>query len=183
MSRIGKLPINIPNGVTVINDQNVITVKGPKGELKTQISPKINIRIDDNIITVTRPNDQKKNRELHGLSRTLIANMIKGVTDGYEKKLEILGVGYRANVQGKKVVLNLGYSHPIEFTPPEGVNIELDPEKKNILVIKGINKQHVGEAAAKIRSFRSPEPYKGKGVRYLGEYVAMKAGKAAGKDK
>jgi len=183
MSRIGKLPIDIPNGITVEkNNENLVSVKGPKGELSMQIHKKMNIEIKDNVITVTRSGEDKLNKSLHGLSRTLIANMIEGVSKGFQKRLEIQGVGYRANVQGKKIVLSLGFSHPIEYEPPEGVILEMDKEKKNIIIISGINKQLVGEAAAKIRSYRKPEPYKGKGIRYEGEYVQRKAGKAAGKD-
>lgn len=180
MSRIGKNPITIPNGITVEKrDGNNIFVKGPKGELTTKIHERINVDITDGVITCTRKSDNKLDRSLHGLSRTLIMNMILGVTDGFEKKLEILGVGYRVNLQGQKAVFSLGYSHPIEFEAPEGINMEIDKEKKNILIISGINKQTVGEVAAKIRSYRKPEPYKGKGIRYLGEHVARKAGKAA----
>jgi large subunit ribosomal protein L6 len=182
MSRIGKQPITIPNGVTVTVNQNHITVKGPKGELKTDLHPNIKAKVTENVLTVERPNDQKMNRELHGLFRNLLNNMIKGVTSGFEKKLEILGVGYRANLQGKKLVLSLGFSHNIDFIPPEGVIITIDQEKKNILTISGISKQMVGEVAAKIRSYRKPEPYKGKGIRYLGEHIQIKAGKAAAKD-
>jgi large subunit ribosomal protein L6 len=141
------------------------------------------IALGDNLLTVTRPNDLKLNRSLHGLTRTLLANMIEGVTKGFERQLEILGVGYRASVAGSKLTLSLGFSHPIEFAIPQGISIELDKEKKNILIIKGFDKQLLGEVASKIRSFRKPEPYKGKGIRYVGEYVAQKAGKAAGKDK
>ncbi len=184
MSRVGKKPITIPQGVTVeVGSDNLVKVKGPKGELSASISAPIKVEITDDQVAVTRPNNMKKNRELHGLSRSLINNMIEGVTKGFEKKLEILGVGYRANLQGSKLVLSLGLSHNIEFQPPEGIQIEIDQEKKNILSIKGIDKQTVGEVAAKIRSYRKPEPYKGKGVRYLGEKVQIKAGKAAGKEK
>lgn len=180
MSRIGKNPITIPEGITVEKrDGNVIFVKGPKGELSTPIHKKIKVDIKDGEITCSRSSDDKFDRSLHGLSRSLIMNMILGVTEGFEKKLEILGVGYRVNLQGRKAVLSLGFSHPIEYEAPEGINLELDKEKKNILIISGINKQTVGEVAAKIRSYRKPEPYKGKGIRYLGEQVARKAGKAA----
>lgn len=184
MSRIGKLPIIIPNGVTVEKlDNNLVKIKGPKGELSFPIHEKITIEIKPDEVVCTRNTDDKTGRSLHGLSRTLIYNMVEGVTKGFEKRLEIQGVGYRANIQGKKTVLSLGYSHPIEFTAPEGINIALDQEKKNIIVITGIDKQLVGEVAAKIRGYKKPEPYKGKGIRYEGEYVARKAGKAAGKDK
>lgn len=180
MSRIGKLPIPVPSGVTVEKrDGNVIFVKGPKGELSFPIHDLIKVEIKDDQVICTRTTEEKIQKSLHGLSRTLIANMIEGVTNGFQKKLEIQGVGYRANIQGNKVVLSLGYSHPIEYTPPEGTKIEIDAEKKNILIISGTNKQIVGEVAAKIRSYRKPEPYKGKGIRYEGEHVSRKAGKAA----
>lgn len=180
MSRIGKLPIEIPSGVTVeLKDDNLVVVKGSKGELQMQIHPKMKIEVKENEVLVTRPGEDKESKSLHGLSRTLIANMIEGVTKGFEKRLEIQGVGYRANIQGRKAVLSLGFSHPIEYEPPEGVNLAIDQEKKNIIIVSGPNKQHVGEAAAKIRSFRKPEPYKGKGIRYEDEYVQRKAGKAA----
>jgi len=179
MSRIGKLPISIPNGITVDLKNHEISVKGPKGELKKEIHPNIKVEIKDNEIIVTRPNEQKKNKSLHGLTRTLIANMIEGVNKGFEKKLEIIGVGYRANASGNKITLNLGFSHPIEFKAPQGIEFKLDEEKKNIIIINGIDKQIVGEVAAKVRSYRKPEPYKGKGIRYIDEYVARKAGKAA----
>jgi len=183
MSRIGKNPIQVPAGVTVTINGNTISVKGPKGELTQNFHPNMKVVLQDNQITVSRPNDLKQNRSLHGLTRTLIANMVEGVTKGYEKQLEILGVGYRAAINGAKLTLSLGFSHPIEFAIPKGITIEQDKEKKNILIIRGFDKQLLGEVAAKIRSYKKPEPYKGKGVRYVGEYVAQKAGKAAGKDK
>lgn len=180
MSRIGKNPVQITDGVTAeLKDGNTIFIKGPKGELSTKIHPKIKVEIKDGQIICTRSSDEKFERSLHGLSRSLIANMITGVTEGFEKQLEIHGVGYRFAIQGSKAVLSLGYSHPIEYEPPEGIQFELDKEKKNILTIKGIDKQVVGEVAAKIRSYRKPEPYKGKGIRYVGETVTRKAGKAA----
>lgn len=180
MSRIGKNPITIPNGVTIdISNDNLVTVKGPKGELKTQISPRMKITTSENEVTVTRNSDEKIDKSLHGLSRTLIANMCTGVTEGFKKELEIIGVGYKAQVQGNKVVLNLGHSHPIDHMIPEGIAVTQAKENKNILIIEGIDKQLVGQVAAEIRQYRKPEPYKGKGVRYVGEYVAMKAGKAA----
>lgn len=160
-----------------------MVVKGPKGELQMQIHKNMTIEVKESEIVVTRADETKTNKSLHGLSRTLIANMIDGVTKGFEKRLEIQGVGYRANIQGRKAVLSLGFSHPIEYEPPEGVSLAIDQEKKNIIIVSGSNKQHVGEAAAKIRSFRKPEPYKGKGIRYEGEYVERKAGKAAGSGK
>jgi len=180
MSRIGKNPIPLQNGVTIsISPENTVTVKGPKGELQSNISNRIKIEVKENEIIVTRQSDEKIDKSLHGLSRSLIANMCEGVTNGFKKELEILGVGYKAQIQGSKVILNLGFSHPIEYQIQEGVTVSQGKEKKNILIIEGINKQKVGQVAAEIRSFRKPEPYKGKGVRYVGEYVAMKAGKAA----
>lgn len=175
MSRIGKNPIDIPSGVEVKINGNVVEVKGPKGSLQTEFDPVIDIAIEDNQVIVTRPNDNKDIRALHGLYRTLIANSIEGVVNGYEKKLEIIGTGYRAQKQGKKLNLNLGHSHPIELEDPEGIEVEV-PNNTEITV-KGIDKQKVGAYAAKIRSFRSPEPYKGKGIRYVGEHVRRKVGK------
>lgn len=179
MSRIGKLPIDIPKDVTIDIKDETITVKGPKGELSENIHEKIELKKKDDQILVTRKSDDKKARSLHGLSRNLINNMVIGVTKGFKKELEIIGVGYKAQAQGSKVTLNLGFSHPIEYQAPEGITFEQD--KKNILVVNGINKQVVGEVAAKIRSYREPEPYKGKGVKYIDEYVARKAGKTAAK--
>jgi len=183
MSRIGKNPIQVPSGVTVTITGNTVSVKGAKGELTQVIHPNMKVEQMDNQIIVSRPNDLKLNRSLHGLTRTLINNMVEGVTKGYQKQLEILGVGYRAAITGSKLTLNLGFSHPIEFNTPQGITIEIDKDKKNLLAIKGSDKQLVGEVAAKIRSYKKPEPYKGKGIRYLGEHVQQKAGKAAGKDK
>jgi large subunit ribosomal protein L6 len=183
MSRIGKNPVTVPSGVTVTINGSDVTVKGPKGELSRKFHPNMKIELADGQLTVSRPNDLKLNRSLHGLTRTLLNNMVEGVTKGYEKQLEILGVGYRAAVGGSKLTLSLGFSHPIEFDIPKGITIELDKEKKNILIIRGFDKELLGETAANIRGFRPPEPYKGKGIRYLGEYVAQKAGKAAGKEK
>ena len=177
MSRIGKIPVTIPAGVEVkIDEDNLVTVKGPKGELSEKISPLITVNIDDGVLTVTRSNDQKESRSLHGLSRSLIGNMVTGVSEGFERKLEIVGVGYKADKQGKKLVLNLGYSHPIEMQDPEGITTET-PSATEILV-KGINKAVVGNYAAIIRAWRPPEPYKGKGIRYSGEKVRRKEGKA-----
>lgn len=175
MSRIGKNPIDIPSGVEVKMNGNVVEVKGPKGSLKTEFNPIINIAIEDNQVIVTRPNNNKDVRALHGLYRTLIANNIEGVLNGYEKKLEIIGTGYRAQKQGKKLNMNLGHSHPIELEDPEGIEVEVPSNTE--ITVKGIDKQKVGAYAAKIRSFRSPEPYKGKGIRYVGEYVRRKVGK------
>lgn len=176
MSRIGFKPIEIPQGVEVkIDEKNFAVVKGPKGELTQQLSKDMKIEIQDNVINVVRPTDNKKHKSLHGLTRTLLSNMIEGVTKGFEKKLELVGVGYRASKQGNKLVLNLGYSHPIEMVDPEGITVEV-PSQTEIFV-KGINKQIVGNYAAKIRELRKPEPYKGKGVRYAGEVVRRKEGK------
>lgn len=184
MSRIGKNPITIPSGVTVEKrEQNVLHVKGPKGELSLAVHPKIIVEIADGVLTCKRSSDSKTDKSLHGLSRTLIMNMVEGVTKGFEKKLEIQGVGYRAAVQGTKVNLTLGYSHPIEYQLPKGITLTIDPDKKNIMIIAGTDKQMVGEVAAQIRSYRKPEPYKGKGIRYLGEHITRKAGKAATKEK
>jgi large subunit ribosomal protein L6 len=177
VSRVGRKPIPIKKGVTINLKDRLISVKGPKGELSAQIHGNIAVEIKDNEILFTRKNDEKENRALHGLWRALVQNMIIGVTEGYSKKLEIVGVGYRAEMKGKKLQLLLGYSHPIIFGPPEGVKIEA-PTQTNI-VISGIDKQLVGLVASKIRSFRPPEPYKGKGVKYEGEYIRRKAGKAA----
>lgn len=183
MSRIGKLPIQIPNGVTVEINGKTVKVKGPKGELTHSVPNGVSIEMKEKEIVVTRASEEKKHRALHGLNRTLIFNMVKGVTDGFERKLEINGVGYRVNLQGRKAVFSLGFSHPIEFEPPADIKLAVDEEKKNILIVSGPNKQTVGEVAAKIRSYRKPEPYKGKGIKYLEEHITRKAGKAAGKEK
>ncbi|MCK5616402.1 50S ribosomal protein L6 [Candidatus Pacearchaeota archaeon] len=181
MSRIGKQPIEIPSGVEVtIADRNV-KLKGPKGELEYNFLPQVEVIVEDNTIIIKRPGDDKESRSIHGLTRALVNNMVIGVSKGFEKRLEIIGVGYRAQASGQKITLNLGFSHPIDYTAPEGVLIEMDKENKNIIIISGIDKQAVGEAAANIRKYRPPEPYKGKGVRYIDEYVARKAGKAAAK--
>ncbi len=177
MSRIGKLPIEIPQGVTVGRDGDVISVKGPKGELSMPVSSVMSINIGENAITVTRPNDLAQNRSAHGLTRSLIANMVQGVSEGFTKKLEIVGVGFRAEMKGACLQLNLGFSHPIFFFPPEEITINV-PEPTTI-EIAGSDKQLVGEVAAKIRKLRPPEPYKGKGVKYEGEYIRRKAGKTA----
>ena len=176
MSRIGREPITVPAGVTVTVDAgNAVTVKGPLGELKATFSPEITIAQDGAVINVTRPNDEKEIRALHGLTRTLLNNMVVGVTKGYEKKLEIVGVGYRVEKQGQKLVLGLGYSHPVIFEEANGIKFEC-PDSTTILV-KGIDKQAVGQMAAVIRSKRPPEPYLGKGIKYSGEYIRRKAGK------
>lgn len=184
MSRIGKLPIAIPAGVTVSKgENNLVSVKGPKGELKFTVPKNIAVEIADGVVTLNRKSNESKDKSMHGLSRTLVANMVHGVTKGFSKQLEIQGVGFRASMAGTKLALTLGYSHPIEFQPPAGIQITVDPEKKNILTVMGADKQLVGEVAAKIRGYRKPEPYKGKGIRYVGEHVARKAGKAAAKEK
>ncbi|MBO8172778.1 MAG: 50S ribosomal protein L6 [Bacillaceae bacterium] len=175
MSRVGNKPITIPSGVEVKLDGEKMTVKGPKGTLERTIHQDMNIIIEDNEIRVERPSESKQHRALHGTTRSNIANMIEGVTNGFEKTLELVGVGYRASKSGKKIVLNVGYSHPVEITPEEG--IEIDVPAQNQVVVKGINKERVGQIAAEIRSIRKPEPYKGKGIRYQGEYVRRKEGK------
>lgn len=176
MSRIGKMPISVPAGVEVKNDDNLITVKGPKGELTKQFSKELTINVAEGVITVTRPSDDKNHRSLHGLTRTLIANMVEGVTNGFSKTLEIEGVGYRATKQGNKVNLNLGYSHPVIVEETDLV--KLDVPQPNKIVVSSIDKQAVGQFAAEIREKRPPEPYKGKGIRYAGEHIIRKEGKA-----
>lgn len=176
MSRIGFKPITIPSGVEVkIDENNIIEVKGPKGTLKQNLNPAMDIKIEGNEIYVNRPTENKRHKSLHGLTRTLIANMIEGVTEGYSKTLEIEGTGYRAQKQGKKLILNLGYSHPIEMEDPEGIEVEVPQQNK--IIVKGIEKQQVGNYAAVIRSKREPEPYKGKGIKYQGEFIRRKVGK------
>ena len=180
MSRIGRMPIAIPAGVTVtIAEKNVVSVKGPKGELVRELPVEMEIKEEEGKIIVTRPNDLERMKSLHGLTRTLIANMITGVTAGYEKKLEINGVGYRASKAGKKLTLNLGYSHPVEMEDPEG--IETVMEGQNIIFVRGIDKEKVGQFAAEIRSKREPEPYKGKGIKYADEVIRRKVGKTGKK--
>ncbi len=176
MSRIGKLAIPIPSGVEVEIDGNHVVVKGPKGELERNLAPELRIVREDGVLRVERPNDEKRSRELHGLTRTLVNNMVVGVTAGYRKSLEITGVGYRATLVGRKLQLNLGYSHPIEIDPPAGISFEVDNPTR--LAVVGIDKELVGQIAAKVRATRKPEPYKGKGVRYAGEVIRRKAGKA-----
>ncbi|WP_342433874.1 50S ribosomal protein L6 [Neobacillus sp. FSL H8-0543] len=175
MSRIGKLPIEIPAGVTVTIVKNNVSVKGPKGELTRSFDPEIGITLEENVVTVTRPSDAKEHRALHGTTRAVLANMVEGVSAGFERKLELIGVGYRAQKQGTKLVLNVGYSHPVEFNPEAGLEIEVPTNTK--ITIKGIDKERVGELAANIRQVRPPEPYKGKGIRYEGEFVRRKEGK------
>ena len=180
MSRIGRMPIAIPAGVTVdIAENNKVTVKGPKGTLERVLPEEMEIKMEDGHVVVTRPNDLKKMKSLHGLTRTLINNMIIGVTDGYEKVLEVNGVGYRAQKQGKKLVLALGYSHPVEMEDPEGLESVVDGQNK--IIIKGIDKEKVGQYAAEIRDKRRPEPYKGKGIKYADEVIRRKVGKTGKK--
>jgi large subunit ribosomal protein L6 len=176
MSRIGRLPIQVPSGVDVSIDGRQVTVKGPKGELSRELHPDISVRQEDGSIVVERPTEQKVHKQLHGLTRTLVANMVEGVTSGYRKGLEITGVGYRAQKVGDKLQLSLGYSHPVEIAPPKGISFEL--ENPTHLAVVGIDKELVGQVAATVRATRKPEPYKGKGVRYAGEQIRRKAGKA-----
>jgi|TARA_E500000178_G_scaffold356054_1_gene431367 ribosomal protein L6, bacterial type len=176
MSRIGRLPITVPGGVTVSQEDRVVTVKGPKGELQLTIPDPIEVAIEDNTVTVTRPDDERESRALHGLVRTLINNNIIGVTEGFQKTLEVVGTGYRVASKGQSLEFALGYSHSITVEPPAGVTFSVEGNDK--VTVSGIDKQAVGEAAANIRKLRKPEPYKGKGVRYEGEYVRRKAGKA-----
>jgi large subunit ribosomal protein L6 len=175
MSRVGKKPIEIPSGVTVTLDGNTVTVKGAKGELTRSFNPEITISVEENIINVSRPSEAKAHRALHGTTRALLANMVEGVSNGYQKSLELIGVGYRAQKQGAKLVLNVGYSHPVEFEAENGIEIEVPSNTK--IIVKGISKERVGALAAKIRDVRPPEPYKGKGIRYEGEFVRRKEGK------
>lgn len=175
MSRIGNRPIEIPSGVTVDIKDQTVTVKGPKGELTRELSPVIELKIEDNIITFARPNDERENRSIHGTTRSLVHNMIEGVSAGFKKELELVGVGYRAQKQGNKLVLNVGLSHPVEFEPADGINVEVPSNTQ--VVVEGYDKEKVGELAANIRAVRPPEPYKGKGIRYVGEYVRRKEGK------
>ncbi len=176
MSRIGKKPIEIPQGVEVSLQGNVVTVKGPKGELKQRVHEEMQVNITDGYVTVVRPSEEKKHRALHGLTRSLVANMVEGVTKGFQRDLQINGVGYRASKQGSKLVLALGYSHPVEIDP--GRDLEIDVPAPTRISVKGIDKQAVGQLAAEIRGKRPPEPYLGKGIRYEGEHVRRKAGKA-----
>lgn len=179
MSRIGRLPVEIPAGVEVkVEAGNLITVKGPKGTLQRKLVDDMNIAVEGNQVVVTRPNDLKRSKSLHGLTRTLIANMVEGVTKGFEKSLEINGVGYRAAKSGKKLTLTLGYSHPVEMIDPEGIETVLDGNK---ITVKGIDKEKVGQFAAEIRTKRLPEPYKGKGIKYVDEVIRRKEGKTGKK--
>lgn len=181
MSRIGKLPITIPAGVEVKIDGNSISVKGPKGQLSRTTHKDMNLAIEDGKVIVTRPSDEKAHKALHGLTRALIANMVTGVTAGYEKTLELVGVGYRAAKQGNKLVLTVGYSHPVEFEP--GADLQIEVPAPNKVIVKGTDKEKVGLLAANIRAVREPEPYKGKGIKYSDEVVRRKVGKAGGKKK
>ena len=176
MSRIGRLPVPVPSGVDISIDGRRLTVKGPKGELSRELHPDMLVAREDDSIVVTRPTEQKHHKQLHGLTRTLVNNMVIGVTTGYRKPLEITGVGYRAALVGRKLQLNLGYSHPIEIDPPQGITFEV--ENPTRLAVVGIDKELVGQIAARVRATRKPEPYKGKGVRYAGEQIRRKAGKA-----
>ncbi len=176
MSRIGRLPIPVPSTVDVTIDGRNVTVKGPRGTLSRSLHPDMTVSREDATLVVTRPTEQKTHKQLHGLTRTLVNNMVVGVTDGYRKGIEITGVGYRAALVGRKLTLNLGYSHPIEINPPEGISFEV--ENPTRLAVVGIDKELVGQIAAKVRATRKPEPYKGKGVRYAGEVIRRKAGKA-----
>ncbi len=179
MSRVGKKPITVPKGVTVTKNENIIKVKGPKGELQAEVHKNISIEIKDGELNVQRPDDSKQNKALHGLTRALIQNMVKGVTEAYQKTLEIVGVGYKAEQKGENLLLNIGYSHPIYLIPPAGITVQAATPTQ--IVISGIDKQLVGMISSKIRSFRKPEPYKGKGIKYSNEQIIRKAGKTAGK--
>ena len=184
MSRIGKAPISIPQGVKVdISKGNLVSVKGPKGELTQQVNPDITLSVEDGVLKLERPTEQIRHRAMHGLYRSLISNMVEGVTDGFKKELELVGVGYRANNSGQLLELTLGFSHPVYFYVPDEVKVETEMKKgKNPIVrLESIDKQLIGQVAAKIRAFRKPEPYKGKGIRFVGEDIRRKAGKTAGK--
>ena len=182
MSRIGKQPVSIPSGVTVTSeaDGNIV-IKGPKGELKLNPHPLAKVEVSDQEIVVIRDGEEPQKRAIQGLTRSLLQNMVTGVTEGFSKRLEVNGVGYRAKVQGKILELSLGFSHPIKYSIPEGIEVTMDEEKKNVIIISGVDKQKVGQAAAEIRSYRKPEPYKGKGVKYEDEHIHRKAGKTAAK--
>ncbi len=181
MSRIGIQPVQITNGVTIEINGSKVVVKGPKGELTRTFHPDVTIKQEENNLLVTRASESKQHRALHGLSRNLLKNMVEGVTKGFERKMEIIGVGYRAQANKNKITLTLGFSHPIQFEAPVGIEFKMDEDKKNILTVSGIDKETVGEVASKIRSFRPPEPYKGKGIKFKGEVLRRKAGKSAAK--
>lgn len=179
MSRIGRKPITVPSGVDITLDNSVITVKGPKGTLTRELHKDMKVTVENNEITVDRPSDHKTHRSLHGTTRSVVSNMVSGVTEGFTRNLELVGVGYRASKSGEKLVLNVGYSHPVEITPEPGITFEVPSNTK--IIVSGINKERVGEYAAKIRSVREPEPYKGKGIKYEGERIIRKEGKAGKK--
>ena len=180
MSRIGRMPITVPAGVEVkVSETNFVTVKGPKGELSKQLAPSMTIAMDGAVITVSRPNDEKENRALHGLTRTLLSNMVNGVNECYKKELDVNGVGYRVAKEGEKLVMNIGFSHTVEMNPPAGVSIEVPTPNK--IVVIGCDKQAVGQFAAEVREKRPPEPYKGKGIKYVDEVIRRKVGKTGGK--
>jgi large subunit ribosomal protein L6 len=181
MSRIGRQPITIPQGVEVKIDGNLVTVKGPKGQLARELHRDMQVVVEDNVMRIERPTDNKLHRSLHGLTRTLVNNMVEGVTKGFEKALELTGVGYRATKQGNKLVLSVGYSHPVEMEPKDGLEIEVPAPTK--VIVKGIDKEAVGAFAANVRSVREPEPYKGKGIKYEGERIRRKVGKTGAKKK
>lgn len=179
MSRIGRKPITVPSGVDITLDNSLITVKGPKGTLTRELHKDMKVTVENNEITVERPSDHKTHRSLHGTTRSVVSNMVSGVTEGFTRNLELVGVGYRASKSGEKLVLNVGYSHPVEITPEPGITFEVPSNTK--IIVSGINKERVGEYAAKIRSVREPEPYKGKGIKYEGERIIRKEGKAGKK--
>ncbi|UHA71718.1 50S ribosomal protein L6 [Paenibacillus sp. 481] len=179
MSRIGRKPINVPGDVTVTLDNSVITVKGPKGSLTRELHKDMKVSIEENVIVIERPSENKLHRSLHGTTRSVVSNMVTGVTEGFSKSLELVGVGYRANKTGDKLVLNVGYSHPVEITPEAGIEFEVPVQTK--IIVKGIDKERVGAYAANIRAVREPEPYKGKGIKYEGERILRKEGKAGKK--
>jgi large subunit ribosomal protein L6 len=181
MSRVGVKPITIPSGVDVKVDGQKVTIKGPKGTISREFHSDITISVEEGQIKVSRPSDEKHHRALHGTTRSLLANMVEGVTNGFQRGLDIVGVGYRANKQGNKLVLSLGYSHPVEYTPEAGIEIEVPSQTK--IIVKGVDKERVGQVAAEIRAFRKPEPYKGKGIKYDDEVIRRKEGKTGGKKK
>jgi large subunit ribosomal protein L6 len=177
MSRIGRMPISVPSDVEVTIRGSEVTVKGPKGELTRRFHPDISISLEDSQLVVTRPTDHRLHRSLHGLTRALLANMVRGVHEGFRKELEIVGVGYRAQIEGDSLILSVGYSHPVQIVAPPGITIDVEKGYRTI-VVEGVDRELVGQVAAEIRAVRKPEPYKGKGIRYVGEYVRRKAGKA-----